>query len=115
MIREQDQRHGIPYEENYTNWLEAKEQRLAQEARAEASHQKALKSELEWVRQNPKGRQSKSKARLARFDELQSQEFQARNETNEIYIPPGERLGDKVIRSEEHTSELQSRGHLVCR
>ena len=99
-ILELDRGHGIPYEGNYTNWLEAKEQRLAQEARAEASHQKALKAELEWVRQNPKGRQSKSKARLARFDELQSQEFQARNETNEIYIPPGERLGDKVIELE---------------
>ena len=99
-ILELDRGHGIPYEGNYTNWLETKEQRLAQESRAEASHQKALKAELEWVRQNPKGRQSKSKARLARFDELQSQEFQSRNETNEIYIPPGERLGDKVIELE---------------
>jgi energy-dependent translational throttle protein EttA len=96
-ILELDRGHGIPYEGNYSHWLEAKEKRLEQEARAEASHQKALKAELEWVRQNPKGRQSKSKARLARFDELQSQEFQSRNETNEIYIPPGERLGDKVI------------------
>ncbi|MDQ2075980.1 energy-dependent translational throttle protein EttA [Marinimicrobium sp. ABcell2] len=96
-ILELDRGHGIPYEGNYTHWLEAKEKRLEQESRAEASHQKALKAELEWVRQNPKGRQSKSKARLSRFDELQSQEFQARNETNEIYIPPGERLGDKVI------------------
>ena len=76
--------HGIPYEGNYTNWLEQKEARLQQEARTEAAHQKALKTELEWVRQNPKGRQAKSKARLARFDELQSQEFQSRNETNEI-------------------------------
>jgi ATP-binding cassette ChvD family protein len=96
-ILELDRGHGIPYEGNYTNWLEQKEARLAQEQRSEAAHQKALKTELEWVRQNPKGRQAKSKARLARFDELQSQEFQARNETNEIYIPPGERLGDKVI------------------
>jgi sulfate-transporting ATPase len=96
-ILELDRGRGIPYEGNYSTWLETKEARLAQEARAEASHQKALKAELEWVRQNPKGRQAKSKARLQRFDELQSQEFQTRNETNEIYIPPGERLGDKVI------------------
>ena len=96
-ILELDRGHGIPYEGNYTNWLEQKETRLEQEARSEAAHHKALKTELEWVRQNPKGRQAKSKARLARFDELQSQEFQSRNETNEIYIPPGERLGDKVI------------------
>jgi len=96
-ILELDRGHGIPYEGNYTSWLEQKDARLEQEARSEAAHQKALKTELEWVRQNPKGRQAKSKARLARFDELQSQEFQARNETNEIYIPPGERLGDKVI------------------
>jgi ATP-binding cassette ChvD family protein len=99
-ILELDRGHGIPYEGNYSNWLETKEQRLAQEAKSEASHQKALKAELEWVRSNPKGRQAKSKARLAAFDELQSQEFQARNETNEIYIPPGERLGDKVIELE---------------
>lgn len=99
-ILELDRGHGIPYEGNYSSWLEQKEARLAQEQRAEAAHQKALKQELEWVRQNPKGRQAKSKARLARFDELQSQEFQARNETNEIYIPPGERLGDKVIEFE---------------
>ncbi|MGB3610030.1 MAG: energy-dependent translational throttle protein EttA [Cellvibrio sp.] len=99
-ILELDRGHGIPYEGNYTSWLEQKQARLEQEARAEAAHQKALKTELEWVRQNPKGRQAKSKARLARFDELQSQEFQARNETNEIYIPPGERLGDKVIELE---------------
>jgi sulfate-transporting ATPase len=96
-ILELDRGHGIPYEGNYTSWLEQKDARLEQEQRTEAAHQKALKTELEWVRQNPKGRQAKSKARLARFDELQSQEFQARNETNEIYIPPGERLGDKVI------------------
>jgi len=96
-ILELDRGHGIPYEGNYTSWLEQKDARLEQEQRSEAAHQKALKTELEWVRQNPKGRQAKSKARLARFDELQSQEFQARNETNEIYIPPGERLGDKVI------------------
>ena len=96
-ILELDRGRGIPYEGNYSNWLETKEARLAQESRSEASHQKALKAELEWVHQNPKGRQAKSKARLQRFDELQSQEFQTRNETSEIYIPPGERLGDKVI------------------
>ncbi|WP_111642746.1 energy-dependent translational throttle protein EttA [Marinimicrobium alkaliphilum] len=102
-ILELDRGYGIPYEGNYSTWLEAKEQRLAQESRSEAAHQKALKQELEWVRQNPKGRQAKSKARLNRFDELQSQEFQSRNETNEIYIPPGERLGDKVIELENVT------------
>ncbi|GAB5453678.1 MAG: energy-dependent translational throttle protein EttA [Halioglobus sp.] len=96
-ILELDRGRGIPYEGNYSDWLEAKEKRLEQEQRQEASHQKAIKSELEWVRSNPKGRQAKSKARLQRFEELQSQEFQSRNETNEIYIPPGERLGDKVI------------------
>ncbi|ROQ18552.1 ATP-binding cassette ChvD family protein [Marinimicrobium koreense] len=99
-ILELDRGHGIPYEGNYSDWLEAKEKRLEQEAKSEAAHQKAVKAELEWVRQNPKGRQAKNKARLSRFDELQSQEFQARNETNEIYIPPGERLGDKVIELE---------------
>ncbi|MEM1111670.1 MAG: energy-dependent translational throttle protein EttA [Pseudomonadota bacterium] len=96
-ILELDRGRGIPYEGNYSDWLDAKEQRLEQEQRAEASHQKAIKAELEWVRQNPKGRQAKSKARLQRFEELQSQEFQTRNETNEIYIPPGPRLGDNVI------------------
>ena len=96
-ILELDRGHGIPYEGNYSTWLETKEKRLEQEAKSEASRQKAIKAELDWVRQNPKGRQAKNKARLQRFDELQSQEFQIRNETNEIYIPPGERLGDKVI------------------
>jgi len=96
-ILELDRGYGIPYEGNYSTWLENKEKRLEQEERSEAARQKAIKAELDWVRQNPKGRQSKSKARLARFDELQSQDFQSRNETNEIYIPPGERLGDKVI------------------
>ena len=96
-ILELDRGRGIPYEGNYSDWLDAKEKRLEQEKRQEASHQKAIKAELEWVRSNPKGRQAKSKARLARFEELQSQEFQTRNETNEIYIPPGPRLGDKVI------------------
>ena len=96
-ILELDRGRGIPYEGNYSTWLEQKEHRLEQEARGEMARQKAMKAELEWVRQNPKGRHAKNKARLARFEEMQSQEFQARNETNEIYIPPGERLGDKVI------------------
>jgi ATP-binding cassette ChvD family protein len=96
-ILELDRGRGIPYEGNYSNWLETKEKRLEQEQRQEASHQKAIKAELEWVRSNPKGRQAKNKARLQRFEDLNSQEFQTRNETNEIYIPPGARLGDKVI------------------
>ncbi|WP_456413123.1 energy-dependent translational throttle protein EttA [Thiolapillus sp.] len=96
-ILELDRGHGIPWEGNYSSWLEQKEARLEQEAKQEAARIKAMKKELEWVRANPKGRQAKSKARLQRFDELQSQEFQKRNETNEIYIPPGERLGDLVI------------------
>ena len=96
-ILELDRGHGIPYEGNYSNWLEAKEARLATEARQEAAHEKTIKAELEWVRANPKGRQSKSKARIARFEELNSQDFQKRNETAELYIPPGVRLGDKVI------------------
>ena len=96
-ILELDRGHGIPYEGNYSTWLDGKVRRLKTESKQEATRQKALKQELEWVRQNTKGRQAKSKARLARFDELNSQEFQARNETNEIYIAPGERLGEKVI------------------
>jgi len=96
-ILELDRGHGIPYEGNYSTWLSAKEKRLQTESKQEVSRQRAIKQELEWVRQNPRGRQAKNKARLARFDELNSQEFQSRNETNEIYIAPGERLGDKVI------------------
>ena len=96
-ILELDRGRGIPHEGNYSNWLENKEKRLEIEAKQEVSRQRALKQELEWVRQNPKGRQAKSKARLARFEELNSQDFQTRNETNEIYIAPGQRLGDKVI------------------
>ncbi len=96
-ILELDRGHGIPYKGNYSSWLEQKEQRLAQEQRQQVSHQKAIKHELDWVRSNVKDRQSKSKARLARFEEMQSKEFQTRNETNEIYIPPGPRMGDKVI------------------
>ncbi|ALM51647.1 energy-dependent translational throttle protein EttA [Halomonas huangheensis] len=96
-ILELDRGQGIPFEGNYSQWLEAKESRLEQEAKQEASRQKAIKHELEWVRSNAKGRQAKSKARLNRFEEMQSGDFQKRNETNEIYIPPGPRLGDKVI------------------
>ncbi|HCF4856048.1 TPA: energy-dependent translational throttle protein EttA [Pseudomonas aeruginosa] len=96
-ILELDRGHGIPFEGNYSGWLESKAARLAQEAKQEASHAKAMMAELEWVRQGAKGRQAKSKARLQRFEELQSQEFQKRSETNEIYIPAGPRLGDKVI------------------
>lgn len=96
-ILELDRGEGIPYEGNYSAWLEQKEQRLDMEQKQQDAHRKAMKNELEWVRSNAKGRQSKSKARLARFEEMQSQDFQSRNETNEIYIPPGPRLGDKVI------------------
>ena len=96
-ILELDRGHGIPWEGNYSSWLEQKEARLELEQKQEAARIKTMKQELEWVRANPKGRHAKSKARLARFDELQSQEFQARNETNEIYIPPGPRLGDLVV------------------
>ena len=96
-ILELDRGQGIPFEGNYSQWLESKEKRLEQEAKQEVSRQKAIKHELEWVRSNAKGRQAKSKARLNRFEEMQSGDFQKRNETNEIYIPPGPRLGDKVI------------------
>lgn len=96
-ILELDRGQGIPYEGNYSTWLQAKEKRLEQEERQEEAHAKALKAELEWVRANPKGRQAKSKARMARFEELNSKEFQKRSETQELYIPPGPRLGDLVI------------------
>ena len=96
-ILELDRGEGIPFEGNYSQWLESKAARLAQEAKQEAAHAKAMKAELEWVRQGAKARQAKSKARLQRFEEMQSQEFQKRSETNEIYIPAGPRLGDKVI------------------
>ncbi|MFA5531254.1 MAG: energy-dependent translational throttle protein EttA [Thiohalomonadaceae bacterium] len=99
-ILELDRGHGIPWEGNYSSWLEQKEKRLEQEQKAEAARVKVMKQELDWVRQNPKGRQAKSKARLARFEELQSSEYQKRNETNELYIPPGPRLGDLVIEAE---------------
>lgn len=96
-ILELDRGRGIPYEGNYSAWLEQKDARLQQEAKSEASHNKAIKAELEWVRQGAKGRQAKSKSRLKSFEEMNSREFQKRNETQEIYIPPGPRLGDKVI------------------
>ncbi|MGR3807907.1 ATP-binding cassette protein, ChvD family [Pasteurella testudinis DSM 23072] len=96
-ILELDRGEGIPWEGNYSSWLEQKEKRLAQEAATESARQKSIEKELEWVRQNPKGRQAKSKARMARFDELNSGEYQKRNETNELFIPPGPRLGDKVV------------------
>ncbi|MEX0729700.1 MAG: energy-dependent translational throttle protein EttA [Aquisalimonadaceae bacterium] len=96
-ILELDRGRGIPWEGNYSSWLEQKEARLEREKKQQASHNRAIKAELEWVRSNPKARQAKSKARLARFDELQSKEFQKRNETQELYIPPGPRLGDKVV------------------
>jgi ATP-binding cassette ChvD family protein len=96
-ILELDRGHGIPYHGNYSSWLEQKEKRLAQEEREREALRKTLERELEWVRQNPKARQAKSKARMQRYEELASREFQERNETNEIYIPPGERLGDLVI------------------
>ncbi len=96
-ILELDRGHGIPWQGNYSSWLEQKEQRLAQENRQQDALAKTLKRELEWVRTNPKARQAKSKARLQRYEELASQEFQQRNETNEIYIPPGDRLGELVI------------------
>ncbi|MDE0743299.1 MAG: energy-dependent translational throttle protein EttA [Woeseiaceae bacterium] len=96
-ILELDRGHGIPWEGNYSSWLEQKEARLSQEDASEKAKQKAMRLELEWVRQNPKGRQAKSKARLKQFAELTSEKYQARNETNEIFIPPGPRLGDLVI------------------
>ena len=96
-ILELDRGHGIPWKGNYSSWLEQKDARLKQEERSQEGLRKMLEKELEWVRENPKARRAKSKARLQRFEELSTQEFQKRNETNEIYIPPGERLGDVVI------------------
>jgi sulfate-transporting ATPase len=108
-ILELDRGHGIPYEGNYSTWLEAKEKRLEIEQKQEDARQKAIKHELEWVRSGTKGRQSKGKARLQRFEEMQSQEFQARNETNEIYIPPGPRLGDLVIEANNLSKSFNGR------
>lgn len=96
-ILELDRGHGIPWEGNYSSWLEQKEKRLALEEKQESARRKAMKTELEWVRSNPKGRHAKSKARLNRFEELSSAEYQKRSETKDLYIPPGPRLGDKVL------------------
>ncbi|HAT1774384.1 energy-dependent translational throttle protein EttA [Legionella pneumophila] len=100
-ILELDRGEGIPYKGNYSSWLEQKEARLSMEKKQEDALQRAIKAELEWVRTSPKGRHAKNKARLARFEEMNSKEFQKRNETNEIYIPPGERLGDLVLEGEK--------------
>jgi len=100
-ILELDRGHGIPWQGNYSSWLEQKDQRLKLEEKQEAARQRTIKTELEWVRTNPGARRAKAKARLARFEELTSKEFQARNETNEIYIPPGPRLGDLVIEADK--------------
>ncbi|MCH8499325.1 MAG: energy-dependent translational throttle protein EttA [Marinobacter sp.] len=108
-ILELDRGHGIPFEGNYSQWLAAKEKRLEIEAKQEAARQKSIKHELEWVRSNAKGRQAKSKARLSRFEEMSSQDFQKRNETNELYIPPGPRLGDKVIEVEGISKSFDDR------
>src|ERR1700723_1756207 len=96
-ILELDRGHGIPWKGNYSSWLDQKQDRLKQEESSESARQKAIKKELEWVRQNPKGRQAKSKARIARFEALNSQDYQKRNETSEIFIPVGDRLGNEVI------------------
>ena len=96
-ILELDRGQGIPWKGNYSSWLEQKGERLKQEEATESARQKALKKELDWVRQNPKGRQAKSKARIARFEELSSYDYQKRSETQEIFIPVADRLGDSVI------------------
>jgi len=108
-ILELDRGHGIPWEGNYSSWLEQKDARLEQESKAESALQKTIKQELEWVRSNPKARQTKSKARMAEFEKLNSQEAQKRNETNELYIPPGPRLGDKVLEVNNLTKSFGDR------
>ena len=108
-ILELDRGYGIPWEGNYTTWLAQKERRLNAEEKQETAHQKTVKRELEWVRSNPKGRHARNKARLKRFDELNSAEFQKRNETNELYIPPGPRLGDRVIEVENLCKRFDDR------
>ncbi|MCL9781366.1 energy-dependent translational throttle protein EttA [Vibrio sp. S4M6] len=108
-ILELDRGEGIPWEGNYTSWLEQKDARLKQEASQEKARQKTIEKELEWVRQNPKGRQAKSKARMARFEELNNTDHQKRNETNELFIPPGERLGEKVIEVNNLTKSFGDR------
>ncbi|MGJ0622982.1 energy-dependent translational throttle protein EttA [Xenorhabdus bovienii] len=109
-ILELDRGEGIPWEGNYSSWLEQKDARLAQEASSEAARRKSIEKELEWIRQNPKGRQAKGKARLARFEELNNVDYQKRNETSELFIPPGPRLGDKVL---EVTNLTKSYGDRV--
>lgn len=108
-ILELDRGEGIPWQGNYTSWLEQKDARLKQEASQEKARQKTIEKELEWVRQNPKGRQAKSKARMARFEELNTVDYQRRNETNELFIPPGPRLGDKVLEVESLTKSFGDR------
>ncbi|PHM55536.1 energy-dependent translational throttle protein EttA [Xenorhabdus hominickii] len=108
-ILELDRGEGIPWEGNYSSWLEQKDARLAQEAASEAARRKSIEKELEWVRQNPKGRQAKGKARLARFEELNNVEYQKRNETSELFIPPGPRLGDKVLEVTDLTKSYGDR------
>ena len=108
-ILELDRGYGIPWEGNYSSWLEQKDARLKQEAAQEKARQKTIEKELEWVRSNPKGRQAKSKARMARFEELQSSDHQKRNETNELFIPPGPRLGDKVVEVNNLTKSFGER------
>ena len=106
-ILELDRGRGIPWKGNYSSWLDQKEQRLEVEAKQESARIKAMKQELEWVRQNPKARQAKSKARLARFEELSAVEYQKRNETQEIFIPVAERLGDEVIEFKDVSKALR--------
>lgn len=108
-ILELDRGEGIPWQGNYTSWLEQKDERLKQEKAGESARQKTIEKELEWVRQNPKGRQAKSKARMARFEELTTGQYQKRNETNELFIPPGERLGDKVLEVKNLTKSYGDR------
>lgn len=108
-ILELDRGHGIPWEGNYSSWLEQKDARLEQEEKAEQARQRSIKAELEWVRSNPKARQAKSKARMQRFEELQSSDYQRRNETNELYIPPGPRLGDQVLEVHNLTKSYNGR------
>jgi len=111
-ILELDRGHGIPWKGNYSSWLEQKEKRLEQESKQEQAHMKTIKHELEWVRSSPKGRRAKSKARLRQFEELQSKDFQKRNETNQIYIPPGPRLGELVIEF-DHVSKAFGDKYLI--
>jgi sulfate-transporting ATPase len=108
-ILELDRGEGIPWEGNYSSWLEQKDKRLEHEQKSEKARQRAIQSELEWIRSNPKGRQAKSKARMQKFEELNSKEFQSRNETNEIYIPPGPRLGDQVIEAKNLSKKFKDK------